>query len=422
MNEKTIPGSRRREFLRQLAVGAAATAVGGLALDDAQAQSGQSVIFRIDGIPVHDGQLRHVGVDGLLQLLSENGVKFYQTSGGHPWGAPGGIIARDDVVLIKVNCQWKCRGTTNSDVVRGVIHRILQHPDGFNGEVVIIENGQGRGSFVGNPSPSSYPDCPGVVINAEPPEETILTMDYLVNTTFAGQPVSHFLFDPIRTNFIADDEHVQNGYRRVTPPDASARVSYPCFTTARGNRIELREGRWTGSGYAPNVKLINIPVLKTHGGSGTTGVLKHVYGLVSMSDGSSTVRHYAEIGSQCAKMWVHVRVPDLNILDCIWVSHEQLDGYPPSATRRCDILLAGADPVAMDYYSAKHIMLPLGGSRASQHDPDVFDGLKNLKLAAAMNYFNANGGIGGQPARVGDANILVITRTVPVSLSSFTIS
>ena len=29
-------------------------------------------------------------------------------------------------------------------MLRGLIHRILGHPDGFKGEVVIFENGQGR--------------------------------------------------------------------------------------------------------------------------------------------------------------------------------------------------------------------------------------------------------------------------------------
>lgn len=66
-------------------------------------------------------------------------------------GRPDGIIERNDVVLIKVNCQWKCRGTTSTDVVRRLIHRILQHPDGFDGEVVIFENGQGVGAFDGYP-------------------------------------------------------------------------------------------------------------------------------------------------------------------------------------------------------------------------------------------------------------------------------
>jgi hypothetical protein len=351
------------------------------------------------------GQLRHHGLDTLLDLLGESGMKFYRTDGGHPWGGPAGIIDTNDVVLIKVNCQWKCRGATNTDVLRGLIYRILHHPDGFDGEVVIFENGQGVGDFDGYPRHGGYysawPEIDnGIYVNAE--EETILTVDYLVNTVFKDHPVSSYLLDSIRSNFISDSEHLSDGYRRISD------VSYPCFTSAGGHRIELREGVWNGSGYDTHVKLVNLPVLKTHGGTGITGVLKHSYGMLSMADGYSGIRHYSQSGTQCGKMWGLVRIPDLNILDCIWVSHESLGGYPPEATYRTDILLAGTDPVALDYYASKHVLLPLGGSRANEHDPDSFSGLINY-LTGACDFINAGGGIGGEPTHVGDDNIEVIS-------------
>ena len=31
------------------------------------------------------------------------------------------------------------RGGTNTDVLKGLIARILEHPDGFTGEVVVVE-------------------------------------------------------------------------------------------------------------------------------------------------------------------------------------------------------------------------------------------------------------------------------------------
>ncbi len=155
---------------------------------------------------------------------------------------------------------------------------------------------------------------------------------------FTNYPVSSYLLDPIRSTFISGSDHSTDGYRIVSD------VSYPCFTTTGGHRIELGEGIWNGSGYDPNLKLINVPVLKTHAGTGITGVLKHSYGILSMADGHSGVRHYEELGTQCGKMWSLVRIPDLNILDCIWVSHESLGGYPPWMIRRKDILLAGTDP------------------------------------------------------------------------------
>jgi len=42
------------------------------------------------------------------------------------------MIEPDDVVLIKVNAQWKYRGCTNSDLIPGLIRAILDQPDGFS--------------------------------------------------------------------------------------------------------------------------------------------------------------------------------------------------------------------------------------------------------------------------------------------------
>jgi hypothetical protein len=69
-------------------------------------------------------------------------------------------------------------------------------------------------------------------------------------------------------------------------------------------------------------------------------------------------------------------------------------------------LLAGLDPVAIDYYAAKYVLHPLGGSRAAEHDPDGFAGLHD-HLAGAADIINANGGIGGNLTQMGDENIEV---------------
>jgi hypothetical protein len=384
----------------------------------------RSQVFRVNGCPVHDGQLRHVGVDALLHLLSTNGNKFYKSARQDALSGPLGLIAPDDVVVLKVNAQWKCRGCTNTDMLRGLIHRILGHPDGFKGEVVIFENGQGRpAAFDGMHSDSAkteykpFPELIGkVMVNAE--QEDVTTINYLVNHVFAGKPVSAFLMDPFADVWIAPDNHKANGYRRIGAPDTPC-ISYPCFTTALGNRTELREGLWTGSGYAQNLKLIHCPVLKDHSGDiGMTGALKIVYGTLSMSDGTSAKRHYQDLGSQCARMWTEVRAPDLTILDCIWVSHGSMMirgqyvsgciGYPPSITSRQNILLAGHDPLALDYHASKHILLPLGGDSVAAHDPDNNSRLASVYLQAQAEINRANG-IQGRRAQTGDANIHVIS-------------
>lgn len=398
----------RREFLKQASfAGASAYLIAGSPLQSLFGADEPSAVFKITDIPRHDGALRHQGMDALLDLLAHNGLPLYQSRADGQWGGTDGLIHKDDVVLIKVNAQWKCRGATNTDVVRGLIHRILQHPDGFDGEVVIFENGQGQGGFDGDPRAwgryEDHPEVAGVVVNSENQQ---LTVEKLVNSVFADAPVSSYLLDPIRETFIAANDHEQDGYRKLV----NQQVSYPCFTTVGGHRIELREGIWNGSGYAQNLKVINIPVLKTHDGTGITGVLKHSYGILSMADGwGGDLRHYKEAGTQCGKMYSIVRTPALNIVDCIWVTYDHHHmGYPPDSTERMNMLLAGLDPVALDYHGSKHILYPLGGEQDHWHNPDNYAGLIN-HLTGAQQFLNEQGGIRGLSTKQGDENIQVIS-------------
>jgi uncharacterized protein (DUF362 family) len=323
---------------------------------------------------------RHLGLDSLLYIMADSGLPFYRSSTRYPLAGSSGLIAPEDVVLIKVNAQWKYRGATNSDVIRGLVQRILDHPDGFTGEVVIFENGQGRGSLNCDTS-SNYSDS-GVHANANDERYSFL---YLVKNVFRDSRVSAFLLDPIRGTFIDSTDHKTNGYRKYE------NVSYPCFTTAAGHRVELREGIWHGSGYGPNLKLINVPVLKHHdtGGSEITASLKHFYGVVSMNDGQSGFRHYSGLGETCGKMMAAVATPVLNIVDAVWVSYGSLTGYPASTTFRANQLLASQDPVALDYWAARYILYPVNAN--FRHHPD-YPGIDKW-LTQARDTINSRGGL-----------------------------
>jgi len=324
----------------------------------------------------------HFGIEKLLPLMGNHGLKFYRSSTETILSGPLGLIAPDDVVLIKVNAQWKYRGCTNSDLIRGLIQRILDHPDGFTGEVVIFENGQGRGSLNCDNTGSGYPDG-GVHANANNENHSFL---YLVNSVFKNPRVSDYLLDPIRNVFIGSSDHVTDGYRIF------GNVSYPCFTTAGGHRVELAKGIWDESGYKQNLKLINVPVLKHHdtGGSEITASLKHVYGILSMSDGNSSFRHYGGLGETCGKMMVSVRTPVLNIIDATWVSHSALAGYPATAAARANQILASQDPVALDYCAAKYILYPI--SNNTRHFPAP-GGIVDGWLTGARDTINGQGGL-----------------------------
>jgi uncharacterized protein (DUF362 family) len=374
----------RRDFVKLTLAGAASLPFGGCETTTTPEEptDTRNFLFQVTQIPAYafTSGNHHAGVDTLLNLMGQNGLKFYRTSVSGTANGTNGLIASNDVVLIKVNAQWKYRGCTNSDVVRGLIQRVLEHPDGFGGEVVIVENGQGRGSFACDTS-EWYNGNTEVHANAQNESHSFL---WLVDSLFNDSRVSSFLLDSIRDNFIGVSEHASNGYRIFE------NVSYPCFTTAGGRRVELREGVWNGTSYGANLKLINVPVLKHHdsGGSEITGALKHMYGLVSMSDGQDNYRHYSGLGETCGKMMVSVHTPILNIVDAIWVSQDALTGYPASATHRADTILASQDPVALDYWSAKYVLYPIDNN--DRHHPD-YAGI-NTWLTAARDTIVGRGG------------------------------
>jgi hypothetical protein len=204
-----------------------------------------------------------------------------------------------------------------------------------------------------------------------------------VDQIFKSPRVSYCLLDGIRKTFIGADDHVTNGYRKFED------VSYPCFTTKGGHRVELREGIWQGNGYTQNLKLINVPVLKTHGGSEITASHKHFYGIVSMADGNSPWRHYDGLGTTGGKMVVSVRTPILNIMDSIWVSHLSIKGYPADKTFRANQIMASQDPVALDYYAAKYILYPI--DKNPRHHPQFW--VIDRWLRDARHIINERGGL-----------------------------
>jgi len=358
----------RRAFMQMLMAGLSALPACRVKEDDTApdapeppgppAVDAASRIFRVKAVPdLPFGLARpnnHAGVDALLDLMADNGLSFYRRNGSLDQADAYGLVATDDVVLVKVNAQWKYRGCTNSDLVRGLVQCILDHPDGFS----------------------------DIHANANDPSHTFL---HLANEVFKGKPVSARLLDPIRGVFIGTQDHRTEGYRKLE------NVSYPCFTTDRGTRVELREGVWDGSTYRQNLKLINIPVLKHHdrGGSEITAALKHFYGLLSMKDGQSPARHYQRLGETCGKMIVSVRPPALNIIDAIWVSHRAITGYPEENTFRANQLLASQDPVALDFWAAKNVLYPI--DRNARHHPD-FAGIAAW-LEEAQKTINDRGGL-----------------------------
>lgn len=305
------------------------------------------------------------GLSELIKLMGSHGLLFYKSEVRESAQGPNGLIAHDDVVLIKVNAQWIERGGTNTDLLKKLIEKIVSHPDGFIGEIVVADNGQGRGSLDWSKS------------NAEDHSQST---QKVVDLFSGSYKVSTFLWDKIREKRV--DEYssgdMSDGYV-VSPtadPQTGIRPSYPKFKTAYGTYISFKEGVWnpvTKSYDIERLKVINAPVLKSHSTYGITASVKNYMGVVSqpLTNAHATVGQ----GGMGTEM-VETRFPTLNLLDAIWVNAKPMDGPATSyeEASRVNVILASTDPIALDYWAAKHVLLQTavlkGEKNTGSLDPD----------------------------------------------------
>ncbi|MBE0526319.1 MAG: DUF362 domain-containing protein [Candidatus Thorarchaeota archaeon] len=229
----------------------------------AQTSEHTSDIFLAQGVTGVNGNVT-LGIAALFELMAIEGLHFYNTT-----AEPSGLIERDDVVLLKVNSQWSYRGGTNTDLVKAVIEAIIAHPDGFTGEIIIADNGQGIGNL-------NWGDA-NAFNNSQAIED--------VAQQFPDHDVSTILWDNYRYNTV--DEYdlgdFSEGYVRSSTWDANTEIypSYPKFVTDTGLYVSFKNGIWDNTtGFdSDRLKIINMPVLKSHFRYGVTGCIKHYMGV-----------------------------------------------------------------------------------------------------------------------------------------------
>jgi hypothetical protein len=205
--------------------------------------------------------------------------------------------------------------------------------------------------------------------------------------------VSSILWDDLHFSTVDDynDGDFTDGYVRssVWNEEMQLYTSYPKFQSpATGAYISFKEGVWhNDTGFDSNgLKILNIPVLKSHELLGVTACVKHYMGvpqghIVTSVSPSVPHEHYSVRRGGMGTMIVETRAPDLNILDMVWVNANPLessfDRGPWStytAASATDIIGASVDPVALDYWSAKNVLVPtaqyLEYTEYSSLDPD----------------------------------------------------
>jgi len=324
-----------------------------------------SNIFVVDGTTGKDE-----GLSQLINLMGSHGLLFYKSGVNGTNRGPNGLIARDDVVLIKVNCQWAERGGTNTDLLKALIQIIVDHPDGFMGEIIVADNGQDVGGNLNWPRSNA--------------EDHSQSAQKVVDMFSSSYKVSTFLWDAIRGKSVTEYSlgNTEDGYvvNQTADSDTGIRVSYPKFRTKFGTYVSFKGGIWDPSTRTydhDRLKVINVPVLKSHSSYGVTATVKHYMGVVSQP--LTNAHDFVGKGGIGTEM-VETRFPVLNILDAIWVnanpkqSSNTGPGTPYAAASNVRVIMASTDPVALDYWAAKYVLVQTaklkGETNTASLDPD----------------------------------------------------
>ncbi len=347
-----------------------------------------ATLFPASDIYVANGRTSAT-IDGLLNLMGSHGLLFYKSAMTGLNMGPEGLIASDDVVLIKINEQWSERGGTNTDLLKELIQAIVDHPDGFAGEIVVADNGQGWGSM-------NHPQS-----NAE--NTTQSTQD-VVDMFSSSYNVSTFDWQPIRGLQVNEysEGDLTDGYilHDSADPETGIYVSYPKFETTFGTYVSFKHGIWNGTGYEKRLKIINVPVLKSHSVYSVTASVKHYMGVQSEGDAVSggLANGHSKVGTGgMGTLMTETAMPTLNIIDAIWINaNPPGSGWrcgpstPYEAATRVNVLMASTDPVALDYWAAKHVLVQaasiIGYTGMEQFYLTHFGGWLNLtknEIAAA---------------------------------------
>jgi hypothetical protein len=314
---------------------------------NALASEGTSDVFFVQNATGLEGNMDEAVV-ALFELMEAEDIHFYRSS-----SHTSGLIGSNDVVILKVNCQWEDRGGTNTDLLKSIIQAIVDHPDGFTGEIVVADNGQGLGSL-NRPWSNAFDHSQSMRDVAE---------------SFPSYNVSIKLWDHLRSSTVDDYDEgdFDDGYvlNSTWNEDTQIYASYPKFRTPYGTYISFKNGVWDNvTGFdSERLKVVNMPVLKSHLRYGVTGCIKHYMGvpkgLVEPSVHPEWPHEHLSIAlGGMGTLMAETRFPVLNILDTI----ESSTACGPSSytddASFTDIIGASLDPVALDYWASKYILIP----------------------------------------------------------------
>ena len=371
-----------------------------------------SKVFIMDSVPLTSGSLAagdstvpnsylpDPGIDTLLMMMQAKGISFYRTP-----ATPYGIVGSNNVVIIKGNFQWNSRNTTSTDRIKGVIWKILNHPNGFTGEIMVCDNTQDIGTGINQQDN-----------NSEDAEQSIIDV---VNTFHAKHyPVSSLDWQ-IYWDVVVNEYSIGN-YTSGYVYDSVSKISYPKFKTPNNRYVSLRNGIWdsASSGYdTSKLCIIDFPVLKAHSMAGATIGIKNWIGVLTTAYstqryGSWNAMHSSYFFSSYALVArvLAATYPRLTIVDADWTTRQGPNNL--TYIQHTSWLAASTDPAAVSWYTAKFMLTPIAVS-PNQTNPDLTGSAYRNCLTNWVNYLRNTAGL---PCTKDSAEISVYNRSVLTSL------
>ena len=314
----------------------------------------------------------------------------------------GGIqrfVGYDDAVVLKPNGQWPNQGYTHTLCLKALIDVILNRPGGFAGEIVIAEHvhrdpGSAlNGSYCWNMSVANrqrnWPD-----------------MNYLqLVDDYHARGIPNVTANPLY-------DSGQGGFVAVTGPGGLSagqqgwvRTAYTTAANGRtvrlsnailhssysGKLIDLKNGVWQNGSYnGQKVKLIFLPTLNNHSGldsqdyAGPTSAIKCHLGIVEFAGSSGYSLHGVgydtnqadAVGESVGHLITQVVTPAF-YLTC--AEYTGYGGRTNSYAAHTKAVGLCADPVTLDYWMCKYVMLPCRPSQTFMN-PDNDNNLRKTLL------------------------------------------
>jgi hypothetical protein len=375
-----------------------------------------SKVFVMDSVPTTSGSLAagdstvpnsylpDPAIDTLLMMMSAKNIPFYKTP-----SAPNGIVGSNNVVVIKGNFQWTSRNTTSTDRIKGVIWRVLQHPDGFTGEIMVCDNTQDIGTGINDNDN-----------NSEDPQQSIIDV---VNTFHSkGYPV-HCLDWNTMWDDVAN-EYSQGDYNNGYVYESSSKITYPKFRTPMNRYVSLRYGIWDSALAvydSSKLCIIDFPVLKAHGMAGATIAVKNWIGVLTTAYSSERfggwspmhTNYFFSTYALVARV-MEAAFPRLSIVDADWTSRTGPNNL--QYVQHTSMLAASTDPAAVSWYTAKFILTPIA-LNPGQTNPDLPGSAYRNCLTNWTSYLRTTAGL---PCTKDSSEISVYGRNILIGVNNKT--